>query len=222
MKRPNDKITTISTAALVGVGAALVALALGACGSKESSKATEPEVTEAKAPRIPTARTRPSLPDQPELRERAGDEDRPRRDRPRLGDGEKWNTPDMAARREEMMQRRGEMMKEYDKDGDGQLNDDERAAMRTARVGAMFTQLDADGDGKISPDEAENRDQGGRRLRNFEGIDTDGDGFLSEQELQNMPMGRPGRGMRGGPDGVGRGWRDRNRDRNGDSADSNE
>lgn len=193
MKSSTDTITVISTAALVAIGVALVALALGGCGSKESTKSAEPEVSEQKASPVPSTRARPRLPERPALQ--GDEEDRPHRERPRL-DGEKWNSPEMAQRREEMMKRRGEMMKEYDADGDGTLDQNERTAMRTARMEEMFTTMDTDGDGQLSRDEAEARNQRGQRLRDFEGIDADGDGFVSQEEMQNMPIkGRPGRGM---------------------------
>jgi Ca2+-binding EF-hand superfamily protein len=212
MNTSTDKITVISTTGLVAIGAALIALALGGCGSKDTETKTEPGVAAKELPRTPHSRPRPSLPDQPDLGAR-DDEDRPRRDRPRL-DGQKWNNPDMAARREEMMKKRAEMVQQYDKNGDGELDDEERTQMREARLAETFTTLDADGDGKISRDEAEGTEDGSRGLRRFDRIDADGDGFVSEEEMKNSRMGRPGRGMRG--DGERRRG-DRERERNDDT-----
>jgi hypothetical protein len=203
MNATSDKITVISATGLVAIGAALIALALGGCGSKETTKpADEPAVAAKDTPRLPVRRERPNLGEGAERR--ADGADRPRRERPRL-DGEKWNSPDMAARRDEMMQRRAEMVEKFDKNGDGELDETERAEMRTARLSETFTKLDSDGDGKISRDEAEGSEDGGRGLRRFDRIDADGDGFVSTEEMQNIRMGGP-RGMRGGGP---RGRRDR-------------
>lgn len=53
-----------------------------------------------------------------------------------------------------------EVLKEFDKDGDGKLNETEREAMREARKAkfeeerkAMLAKYDADGDGKLSKEE---------------------------------------------------------------------
>ncbi|MEJ6559901.1 MAG: hypothetical protein QNL71_02450, partial [Akkermansiaceae bacterium] len=45
------------------------------------------------------------------------------------------------------------MLKKFDKDGDGELNDDEKKAMREAGKAAMIKKYDTDGDGVLSDEE---------------------------------------------------------------------
>jgi Ca2+-binding EF-hand superfamily protein len=88
-----------------------------------------------------------------------------------------------------------EVLQRWDKDGDGRLNDDERAAMKKA----LLAKHDADGDGHLSEAEREAavrardlptpRASGeapkgrlGRRL--LENFDKDRDGQLSDEERQ--------------------------------------
>ena len=105
-----------------------------------------------------------------------------------------------------------EVVKEFDKDGDGTLSDDERKAMReamearmTERRKEMLEKFDTDKDGKLSEEERKNAREAhhAEMLKKF---DKDGDGKLSEEERAAMPKHprRPGgpRGKRGpGPDG---------------------
>ncbi len=98
---------------------------------------------------------------------------------------------------------RDRVMKEYDKDGDGQLSDAEREAMREAfrqrmteqRDRWMVRQYDKNGDGKLDDTEraaadkarAEARAQWEQRRAAFiKEHDTDGDGTLSEEERRAM------------------------------------
>ena len=84
---------------------------------------------------------------------------------------------------------RADFMKKYDLDGNGELSDDERNAMREAFRKRSIERFDKDGDGKLSEEErqAMRRDRGGMwaaaterwRLQHF---DKDGDGKLSEAE----------------------------------------
>lgn len=90
-----------------------------------------------------------------------------------------------------------EILKEFDKDGDGKLSQEERQAAREARQKAMLEKFDADGDGKLSEDERKKMQETVRaeRLKQF---DKDGDGKLSKEERQAMPrfrdrQGRPER-----------------------------
>ncbi len=69
---------------------------------------------------------------------------------------DKADAPKPAGDRPAMPGMRGmnpEMLAKYDKDGDGKLNDEERAAMRkemtTQRVAEMIKKFDKDGDGKL-------------------------------------------------------------------------
>lgn len=105
------------------------------------------------------------------------------------------------------------ILKEFDKDGDGNLSEDERKAMREtmkARMEERRKQLlekyDADGDGKLSEEEAAKAraDRQAEMLRKY---DKDGDGKLSDEERSAIPPFERGpggrRGGKGGPDGAG-------------------
>ena len=58
---------------------------------------------------------------------------------------------------------RADMMKKFDKDGDGKLSDEERAAAREARKAeqekAMLAKFDKDGDGKLNDAEKAESDK---------------------------------------------------------------
>jgi hypothetical protein len=108
-----------------------------------------------------------------------------------------------------------EMLKEFDKDGDGKLSEEERKAMREAmkeRHKDKFKEFDKDGDGKLSEAEREAMKEA-RKAEWLKKYDTDGDGKLSEEERKAMPE-RPvrpagprdpnGKGRPGKPDGKGR------------------
>jgi hypothetical protein len=88
-----------------------------------------------------------------------------------------------------------EILERWDKDGDGRINDDERAAMKEALV----AKHDADGDGQLNDAEraaaveagdlprrrpAGGVARGAREKRLLEKFDKDGDGQLSEEERQ--------------------------------------
>jgi Ca2+-binding EF-hand superfamily protein len=86
---------------------------------------------------------------------------------------------------------REEMMKKFDKDGDGKLNEEERAAVREEMKGRkdeLLKKFDADGDGKLSDAEREKiRKQlpgKGRKLPPpiLAKFDKDGDGELNDEE----------------------------------------
>lgn len=87
-----------------------------------------------------------------------------------------------------------EILKKYDKDGDGKLSDEEGKAAREGRRKEMLEKYDADGDGKITGDERKKMDED-RRSEMIKRFDKDGDGKLSEEERKAMPRfpGRPGR-----------------------------
>ena len=76
---------------------------------------------------------------------------------------------------------REEMMKKYDTDGDGQLSEAERVALREARGGQG-------GKGKGG------KGQGGNREELMKKYDTDGDGQLSEAERAVLREERGGQG----------------------------
>ncbi len=108
-----------------------------------------------------------------------------------------------------------EVLKEFDKDGDGKLNEEERKALQEARKGKMeearkaaLQKYDADGDGKLSPDERKKATEE-RKAEMLKKYDKDGDGKLSKEERDAMPKpphgpgGPGGRKGKGGPDGEG-------------------
>lgn len=60
-----------------------------------------------------------------------------------------------------------ELVKEFDKDGNGSLSDDEKSAMKTAMEAKrkeMLEKYDADKDGKLSPDERKAAVAAGEKL----------------------------------------------------------
>lgn len=115
------------------------------------------------------------------------------------------------------------ILKEYDKDGDGELSADERKTMREAMQAKRkeaqekrMAEFDTDKDGKLSPDErkAMREAMQAKRKALVEKYDADKDGKLSREEIQTareageeLPMmGRGQRGQRGerGQRGQGR------------------
>ena len=106
------------------------------------------------------------------------------------------------------------VLKEFDKDGDGKLSEDERKAMREAAQKKMLEKYDKDKDGKLNDEErkAMREDQEAKHKALLEKYDKDKDGKLSPEERkaaidagEELPWGGPGgRGPRG-PRGEGRG-----------------
>ncbi|MFD2257671.1 hypothetical protein ACFSSA_13390 [Luteolibacter algae] len=110
-----------------------------------------------------------------------------------------------------------EVIEEFDKDGDGKLNEEERQAARAAhkemmeaRKKEVLKKFDADKDGKLNESEKEAM-KAEHKKRMLEKFDTDKDGELNDdekkamrEEMQNRPGGPRGkkggpRGKRGGP-----------------------
>jgi uncharacterized membrane protein len=90
-----------------------------------------------------------------------------------------------------------EMLKKFDKDGDGKLSDEERKAMREAmqeRNKEKFKKFDKDGDGKLS-DEERKAMREAHKAEWIKKFDKDGDGKLSEEERKAIPR-RPERPVR--------------------------
>jgi hypothetical protein len=69
-----------------------------------------------------------------------------------------------------------------DKDGDGVVSDDERAAAMHGRAETMRKRLDANGDGKLTPDELATV-RGRMRFDDPAALDTNHDGDISADEL---------------------------------------
>jgi len=87
---------------------------------------------------------------------------------------------------------RGEMLKNFDKDGDGKLNDEEKAAAKAAWEAkraeehkAMLAKFDKDGDGKLNDEEMKAMHEA-RKAEMEKKFDTDGDGKLSDVEKAAM------------------------------------
>ena len=101
------------------------------------------------------------------------------------------------------MNLRAEALKEFDKDGDGKLNDDERKAMMEARKAmgekmrqAREKEFDKDGDVKLNDDERKammeaRKAQMDKLMKEREKeFDKDGDGKLNDEERKAMMEAR--------------------------------
>ena len=90
-----------------------------------------------------------------------------------------------------------EVIAKFDKDGDGKLNDDEKAEaraargeMEAARKKEMLEKFDADKDGKLNDDEkAAMREEVKKKM--LEKFDKDGDGKLNEEERAELRKTMP-------------------------------
>lgn len=81
-------------------------------------------------------------------------------------------------------ERRAERMKQFDANGDGRLDRDERLAMRRDNLDRRMKRMDSDGDGKISRQEAAGGRIGQRLLADFDRADVNRDSFISRDELE--------------------------------------
>jgi hypothetical protein len=117
----------------------------------------------------------------------------------------------VAQDQQERQERRGqrgapspEMIKEFDKDGDGQLSDEERTAMREAMRTRMeqarkaaLEKYDANKDGQLDQDE-----RAKMREDLTKEFDKDGDGQLNQEERRALQQSGRGWGVMGrGPGG---------------------
>ncbi len=85
--------------------------------------------------------------------------------------------------------RRAERMKQFDKDGDGAISDEERDAARADRAQEMLDRLDTDKDGTVS--EAERVAAQADRAANLRTrLDADGDGKLTVSEMESSRFAR--------------------------------
>ncbi|MFH1227655.1 MAG: EF-hand domain-containing protein [Planctomycetota bacterium] len=113
---------------------------------------------------------------------------------------------------------RAEMLKKYDKDGDGKLSESEREQMRTDEAAARWAEIlkkyDKDGDSKLSESEFEQMrkdEEATCQAEMLKKYDKDGDGKLSESEreqaMKDQPKKRPdNNGVRDRGQGEGRGF----------------
>ena len=111
---------------------------------------------------------------------------------------------------------REEIIKKFDKDGDGKLSDEEKAELRkkmAERSGGgrklppfLMKKFDNDGDGKLSDEEkAEARKaMEARRKEMIVKFDKDGDGKLNDEERKAAMAARPRPGEGGKPEGKGK------------------
>jgi hypothetical protein len=106
-------------------------------------------------------------------------------------DGEAAPTPETARPEGRERRRGGERMAKFDSNGDGKLDESERAAMREGRVARILESADTDGDGAISKDEAaavEGRQK--RMFGDFSKLDADNDGSITKAELAESMKNR--------------------------------
>ena len=111
---------------------------------------------------------------------------------------------------------REEIIKKFDKDGDGKLNDEEKAEIRkkmAERSGGgrklppfLMKKFDKDGDGELNDEEkAEARKtMEARRKEMIEKFDKDGDGKLNDEERKAAMAARPKPGEGAKPEGKGK------------------
>jgi hypothetical protein len=94
-----------------------------------------------------------------------------------------------------------EVLKEFDQDGDGKLNDQERAAMHAEREKKKLERYDTDKDGKLS-DAEKTAMRASREKEMLEKFDADKDGKISDEErkaAQDAGFSGPGGRHKRGP-----------------------
>ena len=118
-------------------------------------------------------------------------------------------TPKPEGQRPQRPQRQmpAELLKQYDKDGDGKLSDAERTAMQEAmkakmeeRRKANLEKFDANKDGKLDEAETKTMRETMQKER-LEKYDTNKDGKLDEEETAKIPAAERFMGGPGGPGG---------------------
>jgi Ca2+-binding EF-hand superfamily protein len=144
---------------------ALLLLLAGACKTTDSQPTPQPAPSEP-TPTVRSARPAPALPAAPAPIAEGSD-------RPQLPSGDQgWG-------------HRGDRFARMDKDGDGKISDEERAAAMKERTERMRQRLDTNGDGKLTPDELAGANGKGRMHFDDPGaLDTNHDGDISADELQ--------------------------------------
>lgn len=161
----------------VAILAALASLSLaGACRSDDAggSKAPQQPTATAAAP-APSAAPAPAP--GPAPAEEAAQPGAP-------AEGTAMADPGADPRAAKRQQRREEMKRKYDANGDGRLNKQEREAMRREAIDRKMSRMDKDGDGKISREEAGRGAMGRKLLADFDAADSNRDSFVSRVELE--------------------------------------
>ncbi len=223
---------------IAAVAGAAAVITIGAISLNGEKKASVDPV--AAAPRPAVNDTTPMLTRPPRLDSGPAEAIPERPDRPmeapdrpegdRRGDRGNWwqaglgdrpmSADQWAERFEEMNKRREEFMSRFDTNGDGELDDSEREAIRDffrkqreeRMLQRMTERFDADGDGVLNEEErmAAEAELEARRVereaRMLERFDTDGDGQISDAESQAAresfrqggDRGRPGAGATDG------------------------
>jgi hypothetical protein len=142
---------------------ALLVLVLAACKTTDSQPTPQPAPSEP-TPTVRSARPAPALPAAPAPIAEGSD-------RPSLPPGDHaWG-------------QRGDRLARMDKDGDGKISDEERAAAMKERTERIRQRLDTNGDGKLTPDELAGS-KGRMRFDDPGALDTNHDGDISADELQ--------------------------------------
>jgi hypothetical protein len=97
---------------------------------------------------------------------------------------------------------RGAMVKKFDENGDGKLDDAERAKLKAARdarkakrKAEALARYDADKNGVLDPGERSTM-RSDRAAERFKKLDTDGDGKISKDEFAAGAKHKGGRGHR--------------------------
>ncbi|MEO6775987.1 MAG: hypothetical protein ABI467_23705 [Kofleriaceae bacterium] len=138
-------------------------LAFGACKTTDSQPKPAP-ADPAPTPTVRSARPAPELPPAPAPMAEGSD-------RPELPPGDHaWG-------------HLGGRMARMDKDGDGKISDEERAAAMKERSERIRQRFDTNGDGKLTPDELANS-KGRMKFDDPAALDTNHDGDISADELQ--------------------------------------
>ena len=108
---------------------------------------------------------------------------------------------------------REEMLKKFDKDGDGKLSEEEKGELRKVMASRgrklpphLMEKFDKDGDGKLNEDERAEARKGmeARRQEMMEKFDKDGDGKLNPEERRAAMAARPKPGEGKKPEGKGK------------------
>jgi Ca2+-binding EF-hand superfamily protein len=105
-------------------------------------------------------------------------------EKPKQGEGTKPPRPEMPLPPQQLPE---ELVKEFDKDGDGKLSPDELKAAREELHKRMLKEFDKDGDGKLSDAERQAMNESMRAKfveEFFKKTDTDASGELSLDELK--------------------------------------